>query len=71
MIELVWEAVKTNHDTLYRAKVFGGWLVRVDNDVISNPTGDMGMGSSGYEWRTALTFIPDVNHEWGKENSNG
>lgn len=59
MIE--WEEIKQNHALfLYRAKIFGGWLVRTTDDVISN-TENM---TQGYEWRSSITFVPDLNHDW-------
>ena len=55
---LKWEEI--HHDgtgLLFRAKVHGGWLVRMIEDVRSTY-------SFQSAWRPALTFVPDPNHEW-------
>ena len=45
-----------------RAWVAGGWIVRYDNDVMSNVP-DQGM-MDGYEWRSSMVFVPDPEHKW-------
>ena len=47
-----------------RAKIPGGWLVKVVEDVIHDQ-GEYGRGMvGGWDWRVALTFVPDPKHEW-------
>ncbi|HYD91030.1 MAG TPA: hypothetical protein VEA37_06015 [Flavobacterium sp.] len=54
-----WETIEGG---LERAKVFGGWLVRLNCDVMhAFPDGRF---DGGWDWRPALTFVPDPNHEW-------
>ncbi|MCP3681824.1 MAG: hypothetical protein GY861_03965 [bacterium] len=55
-----WEEIETN---LERAKVPGGWLVRTYTDVFHLDNG-MSSGGEGWDWRVAMTFVPDANHEW-------
>ena len=43
-----------------RLKVFGGWLVRIDSNVYH--TGPE--GGDSWDWRPAITHVPDLNHEW-------
>ncbi len=45
-----------------RAKVPGGWLVKVSEPVMHD-TQHQGM-SDGWDWRVAMTFVPDHKHEW-------
>lgn len=54
-----WEQIDAHHQ---RVKVFGGWLVKAFEDVmhVSDESGKY----SGYDWRIAMTFVPDPNHEW-------
>jgi hypothetical protein len=54
-----WEQIDSHHQ---RAEVFGGWLVKAYEDVNQYST-EQGF-TSGYEWRVAMTFVPDQNHEW-------
>ena len=58
---LEWEAIGTYES---RAKVIGGWLVKVETGV-THITFDGGM-QEGWDWRTSLAFVPDPKHEWGK-----
>lgn len=64
MKELKFETI--GH-SLQRAKVPGGWLVRQYEDVMHN-TESRGM-VNGHDWRVALTFIPDPEHLWLKDES--
>ena len=45
-----------------RAKVHGGWLVKAFEDV-THDTDHQGM-AEGWDWRVAMAFVPDPNHEW-------
>lgn len=53
-----WEQIDACHQ---RAEVFGGWLVKTYEDV--NHFTEHGL-QQGYDWRVAMAFVPDVNHEW-------
>lgn len=56
-----WEEIDNNHQ---RAKVFGGWLVKTFEDVYHG-RGRFGNDmQEGWDWRVAMTFVPDPNHEW-------
>lgn len=44
-----------------RAKVYGGWLVKTYEDVMTNFDNRK---DTGYEWRVAMAFVPDAKHEW-------
>ncbi len=65
---LHWEHVESEGAGSYvkRAKIFGGWLVMVYEDVQTQRPDGYGHfeNSAGYEWRPALTFVPDAHHEW-------
>ena len=63
-VKLEFESVKCNIGTyIHRAKVPGGWLVACMNDVQTfQPS--MQRNDDGYEWRPALTFVPDPTHSW-------
>lgn len=57
---LNWESIEDSQSSAgtYRAKVIGGWLVKtVENVHIS--LHDDRINQSGYEWRTAMCFVPD------------
>jgi len=58
---LLWENIGTGE---WRAKVPGGWLVKITEEVIDNLTSSIGSRQTGFEWRPALAFIPDPSHEW-------
>jgi hypothetical protein len=45
-----------------RAKVPGGWLVKTFENV-THVTEHSGM-NDGWDWRVAMAFVPDPNHEW-------
>lgn len=65
MNKLVWEMIDEN-PTVYRARIFNGWLVRLSLDVMTpiNTGYDKPEMLTGYEWRESLTFVPDPNYEW-------
>lgn len=54
-----WEQIDAYHE---RAKVFGGWLVKAYTDV-EHIIQDQGM-HRGWDFRVAMTFVPDPRHEW-------
>jgi hypothetical protein len=56
---MTWEKIN-NYTT--RAKVYGGWLVKIVEDVYQYNS-DRGW-TSGNDWRPALAFVPDPKHVW-------
>ena len=58
--DLEWEDID---DCTKRAKVFGGWLVLLHEHVYHSRGDDM---IEGWDWRPAMTFVPDHSHEWGE-----
>lgn len=60
--KVVWEKIGGE---IYRSKTPTGWLVREQCDVF-HPDGFNG-NSIGWDWRVALTFVPDPEHVWLKE----
>jgi len=67
ILKLEWEPIDSNHGNyIVRAKVFGGWLVMVTDDVMTPIYRgyDTPNNEAGYEFRTSLTFVPDQKHEW-------
>lgn len=59
-MEFKFEQIDSHHQ---RAKVPGGWLVKVFEDVTTYLGEDRGI-VDGYNWRIAMTFVPDPKHEW-------
>lgn len=59
---LEWEDIDDFHQ---RAKVPGGWLVKVHESVFHLT--DMQQGE-GWDWRVSMTFLPDPTHSWGEDN---
>lgn len=61
-----WEWID-EEQSMRRLRVTGGWLVRVDAPVMHDQT-TMGRGmEGGWDWRPAITFLFDPQHQWGKE----
>lgn len=57
-----WEHIDGHHQ---RAKVIGGWLVKAFEDVTHGDCGPYGNEKgSGWDWRVAMAFVPDPNHDW-------
>lgn len=65
-ISLVWESIEDPLSSCgtYRAKVFGGWLIRCVEHVLT-PHPNSSNGQEGYEWTSSMVFIPDALHVWG------
>lgn len=69
-----WESVHQDHaQNIYRAAIIGGWLVMSVDDVRSPiytgyPQPEY---KDGYEWRSSITFVPDINHEWDLNKEYG
>lgn len=58
-----WQSIQTD-ECLHRLKVPCGWLVRWTETVIHDKS-DIGRGMvGGWDYRTALAFVPDPTHEW-------
>ena len=61
-----WEDID-KHGFTCRLRVFGGWIVRHDNEVVHDtPNGMVG----GWDWRSSLCFVPDSNHDWEIERED-
>jgi hypothetical protein len=60
--KLNWEAID-RVENIARAKVFGGWLIKQLDDVMTVMHAET-HGQVGYEWRQSICFIPDPHHEW-------
>lgn len=66
-MKLEWESIESNTSNyIQRAKVFGGWLVMSTDDVQTSVyTGyTQPENQQGHEFRTSITFVPDLKHEW-------
>ena len=61
--KLNWEWIHRGY--MKRASVFGGWLIQAYEDVV-HETESQGK-IPGWDYRIALTFVPDLNHEWELE----
>jgi hypothetical protein len=57
-MKLEWEDIDLHHS---RAKILGGWLVKAYENVVHNTGSGM---QDGWDWRVAMCFVPDPNHEW-------
>ncbi|MHC4649036.1 MAG: hypothetical protein ACYTBJ_26585 [Planctomycetota bacterium] len=58
-MKLEFEVIDAYHQ---RAKVHGGWLVKAFENVTHNT--EHGGMNGGLDWRVAMAFIPDSQHEW-------
>lgn len=61
-----FEQIDNNHQ---RAKVIGGWLVKAYESV-THQTEDRGM-LDGWDYRVAMTFVPDEGHYWKIDQEDG
>lgn len=59
-----WEQIDDYH---LRAKVIGGWIVKAYEDVMHQDPNEEDQWDSGYDYRVAICFVPDQNHEWKLE----
>lgn len=57
-----WELIDFYHE---RAKVPGGWLVKVIEPVFHTPPFDE--HDANLDIRIAIAFVPDAKHEWTLE----
>lgn len=62
-IALVWEPIGEKHEQLARTRTPTGWLVCKMDDVYRDDPNRGGM-QSGWEWRTAIAFVPDPDGVW-------
>ncbi|RLG55660.1 MAG: hypothetical protein DRN95_07635 [Candidatus Hydrothermarchaeota archaeon] len=60
---LEWEKIDDNGFE-WRAAVPGGWIIKVLDYVVHFNDGQR---RDGYDWRPAMTFLPDPEHNWGKK----
>lgn len=66
MKSIKWEKIESDlTGCMYRTKTPTGWLIYEQHDVL-HTRGDDAL-QSGYEWRSAMTFVPDPEHLWLKE----
>lgn len=65
MKKLEWEKIDGEHE---RAKVIGGWLVKVSTEVCSPIQDYKGRPQFGYEWRVSMCFVPDEGYNWGSQD---
>lgn len=64
--KMVWEKIESDTSgTMYRSRTPTGWLVYEINNVL-HTAHDVPL-QSGYEWRSAMTFVPDPEGVWLKE----
>lgn len=62
-IKMEWEELDNggHSGSIFRAKVPGGWLYKnVDPVMTVMPSGLL---DSGYEWRTTICFVPNLEEE--------
>ncbi len=56
-----WERIDDWHE---RVQIYGGWLVKAREAVVHDRS-ENGQGMiDGWDFRVAMCFIPDPNHEW-------
>lgn len=68
MADIEWESIG---EFMSRARTPTGWLVREYSDVAHFPGHD-GRPESGWDFRVALTFVPDPDGVWlAKGDSDG
>lgn len=60
-IKFEWEQLD---DWNSRVRVIGGWLIKATEDVAHNLSAEARGIESGWDFRLAITFIPDPKHEW-------
>ncbi len=60
-MKLEWEIIDPYHQ---RAKVPGGWIFKALEDVSHDKSCDGHGMDSGWDYRVAICFVPDPNHEW-------
>jgi len=63
MKNINWEIIDDDHK---RLNVYGGWLVKAYENVAHCQMQNDGCisGEYGYDWRVAMCFVPDANHNW-------
>ncbi|MBL4832639.1 MAG: hypothetical protein JKY26_01585 [Pseudomonas sp.] len=64
-IPFKWEQIDAEHQ---RAKVPGGWLVKAYENVEHFNLVEHRHNESGWDWRIAMAFVPDANHQWRVES---
>ncbi len=70
MKKIEWELLEQDQSGyMYRSKVPGGWMVKCVEDVLVDLNEDRKM-CNGYEWRSALCFVPDPSYQWLEESKS-
>jgi hypothetical protein len=60
-----WEEVSSSQDDVWRAKVPGGWLLKVSwQELVNVQNGIRFMGA-----KSSIAFVPDPNHQWDGNSS--
>lgn len=62
----VWEVIGTDK-SFCRTRTPTGWLVQQTLDCVHIGQDQNEYITSGYDWRVALTFVPDPDGVWLKE----
>lgn len=60
-MKLIWEKVE---DSIERTRTPTGWLVREVCDVAHFNARNHESITTGYDWRVAMTFVPDPDGQW-------
>lgn len=63
MAKLKWEEIEPG---IHRSETPTGWLVREQNEVAHIGPELNEYITTGYDWRTTLTFVPDPDKIWLK-----
>jgi hypothetical protein len=61
---VVWESVLANAGNIQRTRTPTGWLVREILECAHIGTDQNEYVTTGYDWRVALTFVPDPDGVW-------
>lgn len=70
MIKLEWEDIKDSESGyLRRAKIPGGWLVKMVDDVFHD-NAECADRMFNMDWRSSICFVPDPEHLWGNKKED-
>lgn len=59
-----WEKVKVGGETITRLRTPTGWLINDTQDCAHIGADQNEYVTTGYDWRVALTFVPDPDGVW-------
>ena len=57
---LNWQQIASSQDSVWRAKIPGGWLVKVSSEELIGVQN----GIKYYGNQIGIAFVPDPNHLW-------